>query len=318
MRLAFFGTGEFGLPTLRAVAARHDVALVISQPDRPVGRGQRVAPPAVKAVADELGLPVIQPDDVNSPASVDALRAARARLGLVIAYGQKILSPVRQLFEHRCVNLHGSVLPRWRGAAPVQRAVLAGDAQTGVTLFELVDKMDAGPVLAIARTPISPEESSDALHDRLAQLGVGATLEVIAQLEAGTAQRTPQPAEGVTLARKLSKADSRVTFDRPAAEVARLIRGLWSWPAAQADVVWGDGRRELMTLVAATEADAPAAHPVGTLQADGQVTCGSGVLRLTRVKPAGKREMTWAELHNGRRDAFKLGLARLEPIALTP
>lgn len=305
MRIIFFGSGAFGQPSLKAIAQRHEVVLVVTQPDRPRGRGLHLAPPPIKETALELGLPVFQPENVNVSEVQDRLRQAAADLGVVIAYGQKIGAEVRGLFSHQCVNLHASLLPRWRGAAPINWAILAGDQQTGVTIFRLVDKMDAGSVLRTAATPIHFGETAHDLHDRLSLFGVEPLLEAIGSIADGTAVFTTQDEAQVTQARKLSRADSVVDFSRSAKALADQVHGLWSWPGAQAGFNLPKGKGGVVTFSRVEPVTCQlAAAPPGTLFAPDLVACGEGWLRILRLKPAGKHEMSWTDFSNGRHIRF--------------
>lgn len=233
MRIVFMGSPDFAVPSLEALLARHEVVLVVTQPDKPAGRGAKLTPPPVKVVAERAGVPVLQPASARRPEVAAALRATGAELGVVVAYGKILPKAVLEAFPRGCVNVHGSLLPRWRGAAPIQRAVVAGDRETGVCIMQLDEGMDTGPVLLERRVAIGEEETAGELFARLAVLGAAALVEAVEGLERGTIVATAQPAEGATHAAMLTKADGAIDWDRPAAEVAARIRGVDPWPGAQ-------------------------------------------------------------------------------------
>lgn len=305
MRIVFFGTGRFGLPTFDSIRGdRHDIALVVTQPDRPRGRNLETTPTIIKQAAQEAGLPVFAPDDANSPDAVARIAACKADLGYVVAYGQKIGPEVRGAFPAGTVNLHGSLLPAWRGAAPVQWSVISGDAEAGVTVFRLEDRMDAGPILTQRRTAIGTDETADELHDRLAHIGcdaVRAALELLSRDP--RTPGTPQDESAATRARKLNKADGLIRFDAPAAALANRVCGLWSWPGANCRFVSQDGKRdERVTLARAVryEGRGSGGEP-GTISDVMSVAAMEGDLMILEIKPAGGRLMAWQDFVNGRR-----------------
>ena len=304
MRVLFLGSGEFAIPTLEAlVAGPHEVATVVTQPDRPHGRGRSPAPTPVKRIALERGLEVISVPDVNEAAIVAQLLGAEARLGVVVAFGQKIGPALLDGLPGGMVNLHASLLPRHRGAAPINRAILAGDATTGVTVFRLTDRMDAGAVLARRETPIGPTETAAELHDRLARLGPAAVDEALAQFEVDAdPPGVSQDDALATHAGKLSKADGILDFSQPADDLSRRIRGLWSWPGASCRFLSANGTRdELVTLARAAVVAADTGLPPGCVTPHLTVAAGIGALRILELKPAGGRLMPWADFVNGRR-----------------
>lgn len=314
MRTVFFGTGEFGVPALRAmVAAGHPVIAAVSQPDRPAGRGLALRPTPVRQAAEALGIPHIQAADVNAddPASL----VNDAEIVVVAAFGQKLGPALLRAAPRGCVNLHASLLPRHRGAAPHQWAILRGDLNTGVTIFQLNERWDAGPILGTVQTEIGESETADELHDRLSQLAAPLLVETLAALAAGTIQpRMQNPAEA-TRAPKLTRADSRIEFNEDARHAAARIHGLWSWPTATSEFVSQSGRRERLQLARCRVLDgqAPpgAGVAAGVFLADGSLQCARGRLRLLEVRPAGGKLMPFASFANGRRLAAG---DRLEPI----
>ncbi len=302
MDIAFLGTGDFAVPALEAlVRAGHDVRVVISQPDRPAGRGRRVRPTPVRAAAEALGLRHIQTADVNAVSPETWLGV---ELGVVAAFGQKLGAGLLARVPRGFVNIHGSLLPKFRGAAPVQWAILTGEQQTGVTVFQLDERWDAGPILAQDVTAIDPLETADELHDRLAKIGARLIVETLDRLEHGRLRPEPQDPSQASRAPKLSRADGWVDFTRPAEVVARRIRGLWSWPAVHATIELPQ-RTEPVLLVRACVGD-PDGRPdercrVGTLVPDGTVQTGRGTIRLLEVQPAGRRVMRFEDYARGRR-----------------
>ncbi|MBK7405289.1 MAG: methionyl-tRNA formyltransferase [Phycisphaerales bacterium] len=296
MRLAFFGSGAFGLPTLRALASQHEVTLVVSQPDRPAGRGGRLTPTPIAAWASEhaSGTPLLRPERANDPAITAAIRGVEADAWVVIAFGQKLGRAL--LAEHFAINLHASLLPRWRGAAPINAAILAGDRVTGNSVITLAERMDAGLILGQSEREVAPESTAGDLHDLLAADGPDLVLRVLAEHEAGAVHPREQDESLVTLAPKLSRADAWADFARSADECRRRINGLSPWPGVQATL----GGHTLKLLRVAPEAAQARATP-GTLidAAGGLIACGEGRLRLLEVQPSGRKPMPWADFVRG-------------------
>ena len=228
------GSPGFAVPCLRALHGQHEVALVVSQPDKPAGRGGQLTAPAVKAAAQELGLPVIQPRSARTGELRDAMVTTGAELAVVVAYGKILPTPVLSALPRGCINVHGSLLPRYRGAAPVQWAVIHGDAETGVSIMQLDEGMDTGPVYLERRVAIDPDETAGELLERLAPIGAQALIEVIAGLAAGTARAVTQDHASASHAPMLAKTDGAIDFRQPAAAVAARIRGVDPWPGAYA------------------------------------------------------------------------------------
>ena len=307
MDLVFLGSSEFGVPVLRSLLHDgHHVSLVITQPDRPKGRGRRPAPTPIKALAVEQGLPVIAPPKVNDPAVVRKILDTGARLGVVVAFGQMIGRAIRDGLPSGCVNLHGSLLPKYRGAAPVNWAIINGETTTGVTVFRLVREMDAGPMLITRSTAIGDEETADDLHWRLARIGCDAVRETLKLFADGAEPAgEPQDQSAVSLAPKLTKADGLIRFDVSALHLARRINGLSTWPGARCLFCSGDGgRREPVTLIRAVHADADPAGdvpgPPGTIAKGWDVQAANGHVQILEIQPAGRRIMEWDDFVNGR------------------
>ena len=298
LSILFAGSGEFGVPTLRAIAAAgHRVPLVVTQPDKPAGRGRGVTPTPIAAAAGELGLPVLRTDNINA----DSLPAAD--LLVVIAFGQKIGDPVIRAPRLGAVNLHASRLPQYRGAAPINWAILAGETVAGNSVIRLADKMDAGAVLGMSELPIGDLETAGELHDRLSQDGVGLMLRVIDDLAAGRAVEREQDHAAATLAPKLSRQSAVLDFGKPAAELACQIRGLHPWPGCRVKVLAADGKpADSIRLVRArghATATTGSTVPPGTVLEDGRVATGDGSLELVEVQPDGKRPMPLADYRRG-------------------
>ena len=313
MRVTFLGTGEFACPAVRALcAAGHEVVSAISQPDRPAGRGRTVRPSFVHALADELGLRHIQAENVNALDLREALGAAE--IGVVVAFGQKIGGELLEALPRGCVNIHGSLLPKYRGAAPFQWAVINGDEVTGVTVFQVDERWDAGPIWGRRELRIGETETAAELHDRLAQLGAELIVDVLAAMERGDVQPEVQDTSRATRAPKLSREDSEIDWSQPALNVVRRINGLWSWPVATCAYPTPGGKKERLQLARAQVADAatePSVElPPGAFHPDGTVQAGCGRVRLLEVKPAGGKLMSF--------EAFARGRPVRPPIRLLP
>ncbi len=294
LRVAFMGTPDFAATALDAVAKVHDVVCVYSQPPRPAGRGYKLVPSAVQAKAEALGIPVRCPASLKSPEE----QAAFAELGLdaavVAAYGLILPQPILDAPKLGCVNIHASLLPRWRGAAPIQRAIMAGDAETGVTIMQMDAGLDTGAMLAVGRVTIGPETTAADLHDALAALGAALVVDTLAAMAAGSALATPQPEDGVTYAQKIDKAEARIDWNRDAALVSAHIRGLSPFPGAWCDL--GGERVKVLNAVAEGGSGAPGAALDDKLL----IACGSGAVRLTRLQRAGGKPVDAAGFLNGR------------------
>ncbi|HVM62158.1 MAG TPA: methionyl-tRNA formyltransferase [Verrucomicrobiae bacterium] len=234
MRTVFMGTAELAAPCLEAVAKMpgHEVVAVVTQPDRPKGRDLRPAPPPVKVVAGRLGIPVQQPLKIREPAAIEVLRAARPDLIIVVAYGQILPKSVLEIPRFGCVNVHTSLLPRWRGAAPIQYAILHEDRETGVTTMYMDEHMDTGDIILQRAQLIHADDTSATLHDRLAKLGAELLAETVALIAEGKAPRTKQDETKATYAKKITKEDGRIDWTRPAVEIERRIRAFNPWPSA--------------------------------------------------------------------------------------
>lgn len=303
--MIFFGTAALAVPVLEVLAEAppYDIAAVVTQPDRPRGRELRRQPSPVKAAAQRLGLAVWQPLRCREPEFLDRVRAAAPDLIVVVAYGQILPPTLLAIPPHGCLNVHASLLPRHRGAAPIQWALLEGDPETGVTIMLMDTGLDTGPVLAQARLPIRPEETAQTLHDRLASLGADLLRRVLPDYLAGRLAPVPQPAEGATYARKLTKDDGRLDWMRPAAELHRRVRAFNPWPGAYTYLPAGE-RPMLLKIWAAEVVPAVTGVPGQVLAADASglvVRCGSEALRVTELQREGGRRLTAAAFLSGHR-----------------
>jgi methionyl-tRNA formyltransferase len=297
MRIAFLGTPDFAVAALAAlVEAGHEVAMVYSQPPAPRGRGQALRPSPVHAFAEAHGIPVRTPVSMRDPEEVQAFAELKLDAGVVVAFGQILPREVLEAPRLGCFNLHASLLPRWRGAAPIQRAIMAGDAVTGVEVMQMTEGLDEGPVLASASVRIDALETAGTLHDRLAAVGAELLARTLPQVESLPAQ--PQPDEGLTYAKKIRSKEARIRWDRPAAEVDRKIRGLSPFPGAWFELPTEKGPVRVKALLSRLEeGEGP---PGETLDEALLVACGQGAIRLLRVQREGKGPQDAEAFLNGR------------------
>ncbi len=292
MKIVFMGTPEFSVPVLDALAqAGHEVLCAYTQPPRPAGRGKKDRPSPVHARAEALGIPVRHPVSLKSEEAQAEFAALGADVAVVVAYGLLLPQAVLDAPVRGCLNIHASLLPRWRGAAPIHRAIMAGDSRTGVCIMQMEAGLDTGPVLLRAEIEIEPDETTGALHDRLSLLGADAIVLALGQVDDLVPE--VQPEDGVTYAAKIDKAEARVDWTRPAEEVDRLIRGLSPFPGAWVD--WNGARLKLLGS-RVTEGDGP---PGEVLDDALRVACGSGAVQLTRLQRAGKSAQDAQEFQRG-------------------
>jgi methionyl-tRNA formyltransferase len=286
MRVIFMGTPDFSVPALEAIATRHDVVAVYSQPPRAAGRGQKERPGPVHAAAARAGIPVFTPRSLKKAGVQDEFAAHAADVAVVAAYGLILPQAILDAPRLGCLNVHASLLPRWRGAAPIQRAIMAGDTQTGITIMQMDAGLDTGPMLMTARAAIDDTTTAGDLHDRLSEIGGKLILEALTSLETGAVSPRPQPDSGITYADKIDKAEAHLTFDRPAHAVLRHIHGLSPYPGAF--IVLGGKRLKLLKVQTVDGVSAPP----GTLTGDGlAIACRDGAIRATRVQREGKGPM---------------------------
>ena len=299
LRIAFAGTPQFALPALRALLkSAHRVVGVLTQPDRPAGRGLELRPSPVKLLALEAQLPLDQPSTLKTEESRARLTAWAADVLVVVAYGLILPPAVLAIPRLGCVNIHGSLLPRWRGAAPIQRAILAGDAETGVTIMQLDAGLDTGPILLERRRPMGSHDTAGDLHDSLSELGAAALVEALDGLAAGTLAARAQPAEGISHAPKIDKSEARLDWAKSAVQLDRQIRAFNPWPIAETRFA-GESLRILRACIA---------EPMGTHDAPGtllgiaddglRVACGEGVLAVRELQRAGKRPVSARDFAN--------------------
>ena len=295
LNILYAGSGAFGLPTLQALHDRHNVVRVYTQPDKPAGRGKKLAPTPVAEFAASHDLPLTKTDRLNTEP------LPPADVLVVIAFGQKISPAVTNHPKHGAVNLHASLLPAYRGAAPIHAALVNGEAVVGNSVIRLADRMDAGAILGQSELAVKPAETTGELHDRLAAGGPELVLKVLDDLAAGTAVEREQAHDQATLAKKLSREDAAVDFAKAATAIAAKINGLSPWPSVQVRVLDADGNEaDRLTLLRARPAAGDSAAP-GDVGGDGLIATADGRLELLEVKPQGKRAMTLSEYRNGNR-----------------
>lgn len=309
MKIVFAGTPDFAAVTLRGLhAAGHDVIAVYTQPDRPAGRGRMPRPSAVKQLAIDLGLPVHQPAGLRDPDEWVALSALAPQVIVVASYGLILPAQVLAIPPLGSINVHASLLPRWRGAAPIQRAILAGDAETGVSIMRMAEGLDTGPVLALRRCPIAALDTAGTLHDRLAELGRDALLEVLGQLPRGAVTETVQDDAQATYAHRIDKREARIDWREDALHIARQVRAFSPVPGAWTQFA-GAGAQRLKILLARPGTGPADAAPGEVIEASGArlcVACGHDTVQLLQVQPQGRRVVSAAEFLNAR------GIARGE------
>jgi methionyl-tRNA formyltransferase len=297
LRVVFAGTPEFSVPCLEACrASGAEVVAVYTQPDRPAGRGRKLTPSPVKQAALAAGIAVEQPESLKSDEARAALAAYAPDLMVVVAYGLILPRKVLAIPRLGCWNVHASLLPRWRGAAPIQRAILAGDSESGVDLMQMEAGLDTGPMLLERRTPITGEDTGGSLHDRLSMLGADVLAEGLARVMAGeTLTARAQPDEGVTYAHKLDKAEARLDFTRPAIELERQVRAFDPWPVAEGEIA---GEMLRIWAARAIEGSGAPGSVLGMSREGIDIACGEGVLRVTALQRAGGKRITAADYCN--------------------
>lgn len=302
LRIVYFGTPEFAAPGLRAlIDSRHTVAALVSQPDRPKGRGRKIPPTPTKQVAEAAGIPVLQPTRLKEDAFHDALRSFDPDLGVVAAYGRIIPDAVLEIPRLGLINIHASLLPRYRGAAPIHRAVINGDTETGVTIMRVVSELDAGPIFAARRVAIGPDQTTPEVERTLAQAGAGLAVEVVDALSSGTAVEVPQNHAEATYAPRIERHEGAIDWTLPAARIHNLVRGLQPWPLVSATF---GGIRCLVHRTALTDDRTTA--PPGTITAASSgvlalAAADGRVLHVLEIQPEGKRIMSARDFLAGRR-----------------
>lgn len=303
MNIAYLGSGEFGIPCLEALKeSRHEFSLVVTQPAQRAGRGRRPRPTHVAHWAESHAEPFIETDQVNAPEVVAKIAAGEPDCMVVIAFGQKIGPELVAVPSQGAINVHASLLPKFRGAAPINWAIIRGESETGLSIITLAERMDAGDILAQRATEIDVHETAGELHDRLAQMAAPLLLETLEKIEAGTATYARQDEFAASHAPKLRKPDGFLDFGQPAYVLADRMRGFWPWPGAAARFVsaaTGKTTRVTLALAEVIWGPVPASLPPGTFDADLNVICGDGKLALMKLQPAGKGLMTFGDFING-------------------
>ncbi len=297
LRIVFAGTPDFSVPPLKALLdSPHEVTAVYTQPDRPAGRGRKLTPSPVKLVAQEHGIPVFQPKSLRDPEAIAELRALQPDLMVVVAYGLLLPPDVLEIPRLGCINIHASILPRWRGAAPIQRAIQAGDRESGVSIMRMEEGLDTGPVYLVRRTPIDEEDTGGTLHDRLARLGAEALMEALPGIADGTLQPVAQNDEEATYASKLEKKEAAIDWRQPAWKIERQVRAFNPWPVAHTRY-----ENANLRIWEAHAIEGLAAEPGTVMSATREgvdVATGEGLLRITRLQMPGKRAMEAADFIN--------------------
>jgi methionyl-tRNA formyltransferase len=304
MNIVFLGSGEFGIRSLDAVLqSRHRLLFIVTQPPHPAGRGRRPTPTAVARWADTHSILYVETDNANTESIIESVTEYKPDLILVIAFGQKIGNELISLPPKGAINVHASLLPKLRGAAPINWAIINGESQTGVSIITLAERMDAGKILSQDKVYISPNETTGELHDKLAELAASLLLKTLDGIEASTATYTEQDHSRATLAPKLKKSDGFLDFSESAELIERKIRGFWPWPGASAEYVskkTDKSERVIIAMAEVVEINDRAGLPIGALDGDLNVICGSDAVRITKIKPAGSHLMDFADFVNGR------------------
>jgi methionyl-tRNA formyltransferase len=308
LRVVFMGTPDFAVPTLAEIAGQgHEVVACYTRAPAAAGRGMALKPSPVQRLAERLGIPVLTPKTLRSEEAAAAFRAHGADVAVVVAYGMILPPTILDAPALGCLNLHASLLPRWRGAAPIQRAIMAGDAETGVAVMKMEEGLDTGPVAMAERVPIGPDMTAGELHDRLAPLGADLTVRALAALSRGALSFTPQPADGVTYAHKIANAEARIDWDKPAGAVHNQVRGLSPSPGAFFTADFGKGVERVKVL--RTQVADGAGAPGVLLDQRGTVACGAGAVRLALVQRAGRPPVAADDFLRGARLATGASLA---------
>ena len=304
MKIVYCGSSAFGIPCLEAIkSSRHELAHVITQPAQKAGRGQTIRPTTVALWAEANNYACSEAESINSPYIIDLMRSIKPDLFVVIAFGQKIGQEFIKIAKYEAINVHASLLPSYRGAAPITWALINGDTHSGITIITLADKMDAGFMLASASLEIASDDNAQTLHDKLALLSPQTLLETIEKIENGTAVYEKQDEAKVTIARKLTKEDGFIDWNCPAEKIAGKVRGLWPWPGVKTEYIIGHTGKCLQITIAeavavADDCDSP--RVIGKFDKNMNVICGQGALKILRLKPANSHLMNFSDFENGR------------------
>ena len=304
MRIVYLGSGEFGIECLSAlVRSDHSLEFIVTQPPHPAGRGKKPSPTPVARWANTHSLPFIETNDVNTPEAIEKIAGYGPDLLVVIAFGQKIGNDLINLPPSGAINVHGSLLPKYRGAAPINWAIIHGETKTGISIITLAEKMDAGQILAQSQVDIGADETAGQLHEKLAQVAAPLLTKTLDQIADGTVVYAEQDHSQATFAPKLKKCDGFLDFSEPATVLARKIRGFWPWPGASATYVSqkaGKAVRVTIAMAEVVETSNPTMLPAGTLDDNLDVICGADALKITRIKPSGSALMNFKAFANGR------------------
>ncbi len=304
MQIVYLGSGQFGIECLNVLErSSHSLQFIVTQPPHPAGRGRKQSPTPVARWANTNSVPFVETDDVNTPGVMEKIADYKPDLIVVIAFGQKIGNELINLPPKAAINVHASLLPKYRGAAPINWAIINGETKTGISIITLAEKMDAGQILAQSQTNIAPDETAGRLHDRLAQIAAPLLLDTVDKIADNTATYTEQDHSKATLAPKLKKTDGYIDFNEPAQSLERKIRGFWPWPGASATYLSKKTNKSMRVNIAmaeAVEASNPTGLSVGTLAENLNVTCGTDALKITKIKPAGSPLMDFKDFVNGR------------------
>ena len=308
MRIIFIGTGEIGAPTLQALQkSEHEIVAVLTQPDKPVGRDQRIEASPIKKAAAQMKMPILQPARIKDRQAIEQIRALQPDVIVVIAYGQILPHAVLEIPKIACLNLHASLLPRWRGAAPIQAAIAAGDRRTGITIMYMDEGLDTGDILLQRQIDIAPDETGDSLHDRLGQIAPAALLESLRMLSSGNAPRAPQDNALATCAPKLTREDGRIDWSEPAEVIARKIRAFNPWPGASTKITAKLNAARNLKIFSAEIVDLSGA-PGEILRSENELVIAAGdrALSLSEVQLEGKRRMSAQEFRRGISGAVRI------------
>jgi methionyl-tRNA formyltransferase len=304
MNIVFLGSGEFGIECLNAILeSSHKLSLIVTQPSHPAGRGKKVQPTPVGQWAKLHGIKCIETENINSPKTLAEIKLYNPDIIVVIAFGQKIGNELINMAPKGMINVHGSVLPKYRGAAPINWAIVKGETKSGITVLGVVEKMDAGDILEIAETDIGPDETAGELHDRLAKLSPPSLIKALNDIETGKAKYIPQDVSKVTLAKKLHKSDGFIDFNEDAETLRRKILGFYPWPGTCANYIpkkFDKVTRVTLVVVHVVPTDNPKGLPVGTLDENLNIICGKDSLRIVKIKPANSALMDFTSFINGR------------------
>ena len=304
MKIVYLGSGQFGIECLNVLErSSHSLQFIVTQPPHPAGRGRKQSPTPVARWANTNSVPFVETDDVNAPGVMEKIADYKPDLIVVIAFGQKIGNELINLPPKAAINVHASLLPKYRGAAPINWAIIKGETKTGISIITLAEKMDAGQILAQSQTNIAPDETAGRLHDRLAQIAAPLLLSTIGQIANNTVTYTEQDHSEATLAPKLKKSDGYIDFNEPAQSLERKIRGFWPWPGASATYLSKKTNKSIRVNIAmaeTVEASNPTGVSVGTLDENLNVICGTDALKIIKIKPAGSPLMDFKDFVNGR------------------